>query len=148
MLPVCIKLSCSPARTLVRRAVYCRSTRPVDHMCRDEPFCWVALCSYVLGVWVMQSLTFTALSVTSFATAILHWPFLKTLGPAPLSRTRPGRENGDACRARWAGMCSRARERGLRSRDRAVTNWLACITPAQPAVDRSISWQNTMKLKR
>ena len=36
-------------------------------------------------------------------------------------------------------MCSRARGRGLRSRDRAVTNWLACITPAQPAVDRSIS---------
>ena len=34
-------------------------------------------------------------------TAILHWPFLKTLGPAPFSRTRPGRENGDACRARW-----------------------------------------------
>ena len=46
------------------------------------------------------------LSKTNFdhfagCTAILHWPFLKTLGPAPLSRTRPGRENGDACRARW-----------------------------------------------
>ena len=27
--------------------------------------------------------------------------FSLSLGPAPLSRTRPGRENGDACRARW-----------------------------------------------
>ena len=41
------------------------------------------------------------LRLKKFCTAILHWPFLKTLEPAPLSRTRPGRENGDACRARW-----------------------------------------------
>ena len=47
-------------------------------------------------------------------TAILYRSFLKTLGPTPLSRTRPGRQNGDGCRARWPAYahvsvgCSRA----------------------------------------
>ena len=74
-----------------------------------------------------------------YNTAILHWPFLKTLGPAPLSRTRPGRENGDACRARWPACahvhvsvgCGRAIE------PLPIANWLALHLHSLQSTDRS-----------
>ena len=80
----------------------------------------------------------------------LHWPFLKSLGPAPLSRTRPGRENGDACGARWPACAHVHVSVGCgRAIEPSPTGLHYTCTACSWSTDRyRDSWQNTMKLNR